>query len=82
MLLALVQALEGTDCHLENIVASGDQPVLVDAETLLHPRAAAVIARAEQTGAYALHPLLPAGIGYELLRLAYPDQVPSVLLWE
>jgi type 2 lantibiotic biosynthesis protein LanM len=23
-----------------------------------------------------------AGIGYELLRLAYPDQLPSVLLWE
>ncbi len=57
-------------------------------------RAAAVLARAEQAGAFALHPLLPtgafnpglfqgtAGIGYELLRLAHPDLVPSVLLWE
>lgn len=23
-----------------------------------------------------------AGIGYELLRLAHPDHLPSVLLWE
>jgi lantibiotic modifying enzyme len=23
-----------------------------------------------------------SGIGYQLLRLAYPDQLPSVLLWE
>jgi len=56
--------------------------------------AASVVARAERVGAYALHPLLPAsadgpglfqgtaGIGYELLRLARPDLVPSVLLWE
>jgi type 2 lantibiotic biosynthesis protein LanM len=56
--------------------------------------AAAVVARAERVGAYALHPLLPAsadgpglfqgtaGIGYELLRLARPDLVPSILLWE
>src|SRR5579884_157328 len=40
MLLALVWVLEGTDCHYENVVASGEQPLLVDAETLLHPRAA------------------------------------------
>jgi lantibiotic modifying enzyme len=57
-------------------------------------QAAAVVARAERVGAYALHPLLPAsaygpglfqgtaGIGYELLRLARPDLLPSVLLWE
>ena len=50
--------------------------------------------RAERAGAFALHPLLPAGafspglfqgsagIGYALLRLARPDLVPSVLLWE
>lgn len=38
MLLCLVYALEGTDCHYENILASGEHPVLVDAETLLHHR--------------------------------------------
>ncbi len=39
-LLCLVHLLEGTDCHLENIVASGPDPVLVDAEALLHHRTA------------------------------------------
>lgn len=37
-LLCLVTMLRGTDCHLENIIASADRPVLVDLETLLHPR--------------------------------------------
>jgi type 2 lantibiotic biosynthesis protein LanM len=36
-LLALLYALDGTDMHYENLVASGDQPVLVDIETLFHP---------------------------------------------
>jgi type 2 lantibiotic biosynthesis protein LanM len=55
--------------------------------------AAKVVGRARQRGSYALHPLLPegfhspgffqgtSGIGYQLLRLAYPDTLPSVLLW-
>ena len=38
MLLCLIYALEGTDCHFENIIASGEQPVLVDTETLMHHR--------------------------------------------
>jgi lantibiotic modifying enzyme len=53
-----------------------------------------VIARARRTGAYQLFADLPhgvlnpgffqgtAGIGYQLLRLAQPEQLPSVLLWE
>jgi lantibiotic modifying enzyme len=53
-----------------------------------------IVTRAEETGEFALHPLLPksvycpgffrgtAGIGYELLRIAHPDALPSVLLWE
>jgi type 2 lantibiotic biosynthesis protein LanM len=36
-LLAALHALRGVDCHFENIIAHGDQPVLVDVETLLHP---------------------------------------------
>ncbi len=36
-LLAVLHALRGTDCHFENIIAHGDQPVLVDLETVLHP---------------------------------------------
>ena len=36
MLLCLVYALGGTDLHCENVVAAGEQPVLVDLETILH----------------------------------------------
>ena len=36
-LLCLLHVLRATDCHYENIVASGSHPVLVDAETLLYP---------------------------------------------
>ena len=38
MLVCLVYALEGTDCHNENLIAVGEQPVLIDHETLLQPR--------------------------------------------
>ncbi len=36
--IALLTVLEATDVHFENIIASGDHPVLVDAETLFHHR--------------------------------------------
>lgn len=36
MLLCLIHTLQGTDCHSENLIASGEQPVLLDMETLLH----------------------------------------------
>ena len=36
--LALLYALEGTDMHAENLVARGEEPVLVDVETLFHPQ--------------------------------------------
>jgi lantibiotic modifying enzyme len=57
-------------------------------------QAASIAGRAEKNGTFLLHHLLPqevhnpgfftgsAGIGYQLLRLAYPERVPSVLLWE
>ncbi|MER5584735.1 type 2 lanthipeptide synthetase LanM [Streptomyces asoensis] len=37
VLIALAYTLEGVDLHYENVLAHGDQPVLVDVETLLHP---------------------------------------------
>ena len=37
MLLCLLRALSATDCHCENLIASGEYPVLVDVETLMHP---------------------------------------------
>jgi type 2 lantibiotic biosynthesis protein LanM len=57
-------------------------------------QAAWLVARAKQVGAFYVFPELPkdvynpgffrgtSGIGYELLRLAYPESLPSVLLWE
>jgi type 2 lantibiotic biosynthesis protein LanM len=36
-LLAVLHALRGVDCHFENIIAHGEEPVLVDLETILHP---------------------------------------------
>nr|WP_239062797.1 type 2 lanthipeptide synthetase LanM family protein [Streptomyces sp. SID13031] len=36
-LLALLYVLDGTDMHHENLIAHGDQPVMVDVETLFHP---------------------------------------------
>lgn len=53
-----------------------------------------LVARAQPTGSYQLSPVASfnayhpgffqgtAGIGYTLLRLAYPDRLPCVLLWE
>ena len=37
--LALLYALEATDFHAENIIAAGENPMLVDLETLFHPDA-------------------------------------------
>jgi type 2 lantibiotic biosynthesis protein LanM len=36
-LLALLNGLRATDCHYENVIASGEYPVLIDMETLMHP---------------------------------------------
>lgn len=35
-LLAVLQVLGGTDFHLENIIASGEDPMLIDLEAMLH----------------------------------------------
>jgi len=36
-LLAVLYAFGGVDVHFENLIASGDQPVAIDLESLLHP---------------------------------------------
>lgn len=38
--LALLYLTKSTDFHSENVIASGDQPILVDLETLMHADAA------------------------------------------
>ncbi|MEN3746555.1 type 2 lanthipeptide synthetase LanM family protein [Sphingomonas sp. HF-S3] len=37
MLLAMLYAMEASDCFFENIVARGAWPLLIDMETLMHP---------------------------------------------
>src|SRR4051794_32615110 len=37
--LALLHALAATDFHSENLIAAGEHPVLIDLESLFHPRA-------------------------------------------
>jgi type 2 lantibiotic biosynthesis protein LanM len=39
-LLALLYALEAVDFHCENLIAAGEDPVLIDLEALFHPRLA------------------------------------------
>jgi len=39
--LALLHTLEAIDIHAGNIIASGEHPVLIDLETLFHPRESA-----------------------------------------
>ena len=39
--LALLYAIEAADFHLENLIAAGEHPVLIDLEALFHPRVAA-----------------------------------------
>lgn len=36
-LLTLLYVLDATDMHIENVIASGEHPILIDLETLLHP---------------------------------------------
>jgi type 2 lantibiotic biosynthesis protein LanM len=69
-LLALLYVLDGTDVHYENLIANGDQPVLVDVETLFHPSVAttgalkqdpAQIALLSSVSRTALLPLLISG---------------------
>ena len=36
MLIAIVYLLKGNDCHYENLIASGEYPVLIDLESIMH----------------------------------------------
>ena len=49
MLIALMFILEGTDCHYENMICSGEHPVLIDLESLFHPTLKSFKERGELT---------------------------------
>ncbi|MBI4276869.1 MAG: type 2 lantipeptide synthetase LanM [Armatimonadetes bacterium] len=54
ILLGLLYVLGENDCHEENLIACGDQPVLIDGETLLRPEAVPLEPRGEGFGAATL----------------------------
>ena len=78
----------------ELLLSAGRRLARPELEEAARTNAWRVVSRAERTGGFVLHPMLPgqvdnpgffqgtAGIGYELLRMARPDLLPSVLLWE
>ncbi|MBD2207954.1 type 2 lantipeptide synthetase LanM [Calothrix sp. FACHB-1219] len=37
ILLGLLYILHGNDCHVENLIACGEHPVVIDLETVMHP---------------------------------------------
>ena len=53
-LLCMMYALEGSDCHMDNLVATARGPVLVDVESLLQPRLKAWSAKSNEEGAFEL----------------------------
>lgn len=48
-LLASLYMLDGVDCHYENLIAAGDQPILVDLESIFHGTAHRVPGRESRT---------------------------------
>ena len=80
--------------RLETLLVGATRLARPDLLESARSRAAQRIATARASGGYQLFPNLPptafmptfflgaSGIGYSLLRLAYPDSLPSVLLWD
>jgi len=65
--LALLYAIEATDFHMENLIASGEHPILVDLESLFHPQISDIeINKSDQ--------LAFKTIGYSVLRVGLLPQ--------
>ena len=65
--LALLYALEATDFHAENLIASGEHPILVDLEALFQPRLS------ESTATLQTNPA-DETIGHSVLRIGMLPQ--------
>ena len=64
-LLAVLYSLAATDCHYENLIASGEHPVVVDLESLFHPqiqRGGRPRPHEELRSQFALHSVLRVGL--------------------
>ncbi|BDA73745.1 lanthionine synthetase C family protein [Calothrix sp. PCC 7716] len=80
--------------RIETLLVGASKLSLPELLKLAQKQAAFIVARKRKFGNYYLFPDLKAdifnpaffqgaaGIGYQLLRLAYPESLPSVLLWE
>ena len=76
------------------LLAAASQLSRPELRAIAMKQAWSIVTRAERTGSFSLHHLLPrqvynpgffqgaAGIGYALLRMAQPERLPCVLLWE
>lgn len=62
--LALLYALEAVDFHYENLIAAGEHPILVDLESLFHPRIEGTDTRVSDLGMLAGHTM-----AYSVLRV-------------
>jgi type 2 lantibiotic biosynthesis protein LanM len=78
MQLCLMYALEASDCHRDNLIACGEQPMLVDLEMVLTPRLSdptdpdPIDQPVDQILGSVMHTLL--------LPIWYPDQAESALI--
>lgn len=87
--LAVLYVLEATDFHAENLIAAGEDPVLVDLETLLHPRFGAL--RDADAGGYAMlnHSVIRPGFlptgdrsGIDMSGLTGQTNAVQVATWQ
>jgi lantibiotic modifying enzyme len=84
----------GTFGRIEVLLTAARQLSKIELLEIAQKQASWVVTRSKQAGSFYLLPGFPkniyipnffqgtAGIGYELLRLAYPDLLPSILLWQ
>lgn len=80
--------------RIETLLVGAQKLGRSDLSDAAHKQAAWAVCRAEINGSFQIFPNLfkgaynpgffqgTAGIGYELLRLAHPEKLPSVLLWQ
>jgi lantibiotic modifying enzyme len=76
------------------LLVAGERLERPDLTEQARERAREIAGRAQAVGGFSLHSSLPrrvhmcgffmgmSGVGYQLLRVAHPEMLPSVLLWE
>lgn len=52
MLIGIVYLLKGNDCHYENLIASGEYPVIIDLESIMHHNGVNMIDESVESAIY------------------------------